>query len=285
MYIPLQKYGRRLVWHDEFDGKVLDADKWSNERLMDNVGTLYDNCEENQRVENGMLHLQVHKKNGKFTLSESVTTKYTMLFRYGYVEMRAKVPFRRGAWPSFWLKGDTPYLRKIEGRNNWFPEIDIFEIFSSENRVSSDLHKWGRVNGKPVHEMTSNSSKDINYYDFENIETLNDEFHIYGMLWDEHSIKFSVDGVCYYEAVIDDDKKWWPNSPYEDMLGFHDPHYLIINNEIFSETSGWAPDGARLTSEDQMPIDYFIDYVRLYQNEAEKIYQGEELEKAYELSK
>lgn len=207
--IPLEKEGRRLVWNDEFNGNTLDGKKWSNERLMGNNALIYDNSEKHLCIEDGMLHLKVQRAGDTYSLPESVTTKYTMLFKYGYLEMRAKVPYRNGAWPSFWLKGDTPYLRIEEGRNNWFPETDIFEVFSADSYLVSNLHKWGNVNGKAVHEQLSTYDNGAKHsYDFTDIDKLNDEFHIYGMLWDEHSIKFSVDGVYYFEANIDSDSIW-----------------------------------------------------------------------------
>ena len=63
--------------------------------------------------------------------------------------------------------------------------------------------------------------------------------------------------------------------------GFHDPERLIINNEIFSEKSKWLPEGWALTDEDEMPIDYWIDYIRLYQNpETEDLYLKDDIAKA-----
>ena len=261
-----EKYSRKLVWHDEFDLPVLDNTKWTNERLMSNPGLIYDNSQNNLRIENNMLHLQVNRVGNKFSTSESVTTKYRMLFKYGYVEMRAKLPFRHGAWPSFWMKGDTPFLRNQECRNNWFPETDIFEIFSSKNAVSPNIHRWGNKDGEGWHEMlpgVENNQKRT--FRFENNENLNNEFHTYGMLWDEHSMRFSVDGNFYFEAPIDE-RSSLNNKTCNDMMGFHDPQYLIINNEVFTADLDWYPDGAALNEDDPMPIDYYVDYVRLYQD-------------------
>ncbi len=285
--IPLEKENRKLVWHDEFDGEKIDKRKWSNERLMDNSATVYDNSEKHMRIEDGMLHLQVHRSGDTYSLPEAVTTKYTMLFRYGYVEMRARIPYSIGAWPSFWLKSDTPYLKKEEGRNNYFVETDIFEVFSSKCTAVSNLHKWGRIDGKPVHEMYWQEGKQVEKsYTFKNFENLNNEFHIYGLLWDEHSIKFSVDGEWYFEAAIDENSSWKSES-YPDVKGFHDPQYLILNNEIFTESRcTWMPEGTSLTKDSKMPIDYYVDYIRLYQKgENEKLYQGAELAEAYDTAK
>lgn len=270
--VPQEKMNRQLVWHDEFESEKLDKTKWTFERLMDTPGNIYCNSEPNARLENSMLHLLVHKFGETYSLPESVTTKHTMLFRYGYVEMRAKIPFRHGAWPSFWLKGDTPYLRKAENRNNWFPEIDVFENFSNTSTIVANLHKWGRIDGNLVHEQAPLGEEYPNrVYRFTDADTVNDEFHIYGMLWTEKSVSFFVDGEAFSTIDISETSKLISDN-YPDVLGFHDPMYLIINNEVFTEASSWKPAGSALTAEDKMPIDYYIDWVRLYQNENEKYF-------------
>ena len=46
-------------------------------------------------------------RNGReppYTTCLSVTTCDKMHFQYGYLEMRAMVPYGQGAWPSFWMK-------------------------------------------------------------------------------------------------------------------------------------------------------------------------------------
>jgi len=66
--------------------------------------------------------------NGAF-YSCGVATHETMGFRYGYMEMRAWVPFRHGAWPSWWMTA-TSGLRKCD----WMSEID-----SPHRRVAFEI--------------------------------------------------------------------------------------------------------------------------------------------------
>jgi hypothetical protein len=103
------------------------------------------------------------------------------------------------------------------------------------------------------------------------------------MDWGKEEIKFLVDGEVYFSYPIVGEKANFGADIHDGIDGFHDFHRLIINNEIFSEKTGWAPEGGRLTEEDAatMPIDYWVDYVRLYQDpETEKILLKEDLEKA-----
>ena len=272
---PYEKKGRVLVWHDEFDKGVIDTDKWEFSRTMFTEGHDYDNSEQCARVEGGQMHLQVHKSDKEgcnWKLSQGFNTLNTMLFRYGYVEMRAKIPFRHGAWPSFWCTSNSPFKKA-----SWISEIDIFEIFSSDRNVVANLHKWG--GGK--HCMLPGGEGSISRaYTFEKYENLNNEYHLYAMEWDEEEMKFFVDDVLFCTVPISAEKGNFGSDVIDGVEGFHDPHRLIINNEIFSEHSTWKPQGSALTEEEEkdMPIDYYIDYIRLYQNpEKERVYLKDEI--------
>ena len=272
--ITNEKMGRKLVWHDEFDGDCLDGTKWTTERLMYNPSVIYDNSEKNLRVEGGLLHLSVNMDGEKFSPCNSVTTMRTMLFRYGYVEMRAKLPFSHGAWSSFWTQGRTLHLREFENRKNWFPEIDIFEVFSSKDSLCFNMHRWG-IGDNRFHDMLNDQvNGKSRQFTFCNSENLKNEFHIYGMLWEKEKIAFYVDDILCFEEYIDR-RCSLINDNCGDTAGFHDPQYLIINNEIFTENLRWYPEDGLITPED-IPVDYCVDYVRLYQKgKHEKLFLSE----------
>lgn len=271
--IPAEKCGRRLVWHDEFRGNRIDSEKWHMMRSMYTEGRIYDNSEKHIRVENGNLHMQVHQSGETYSLSEGIATKNTMNFKYGYLEMRARLPFRHSAWPSFWTRSNSVFHNEKLG---WFAETDILEIFSSDCLVSPNLHIWG-LNG---HKMLPGEENNMQRaYKFDNPDTLNDEYHVYAFEWDRAEMKFYVDGICYFKTYIDDRSSLISGS-YPTTDGFHEPQYVILNNEIFTKESGWAPDGAAATNDDKMPIDYYVDYIRLYQKaEGEYIYLKDEINK------
>ena len=102
-------------------------------------------------------------------------------------------------------------------------------------------------------------------------ETLNDEFHVYAMEWTPESISFLVDGECFMTVPIDEAHDFAPK-PLAGMAGFHDPHYVIFNNEIFTPGHGWCPEDKRLLPSDPFPIDYEIDWVRLWQKDGEALF-------------
>ncbi len=90
------------------------------------------------------------------------------------------------------------------------------------------------------------------------------------MEWTPEAISFLVDGERFMTVPIDAANDFAPQ-PLAGMAGFHDPHYVIFNNEVFTPGHGWCPEGARLRPEDDpFPIDYEIDWVRLWQKDGEE---------------
>ena len=258
--------GRRLVWGDEFDGTSLDLSKWRFRATMNSSDCTYSNDTRTARVENGCLHLLVVPSGNPAKpqmLSRGVATHDTMGFKYGYLEMRGRVPFRHGAWPSFWMTA-TPAFRK----SKWMAEIDIFEVFSSTNSLAYNLHKWA-PGGKHV-VVPRKKCVPSPIFTFPNAEKLNEEFHVYGFEWTPQEMSFWVDGKKYGSCPIDEANDFHADK-VPGMDGFHDFESVIFNNEIFTPGHGWCPEKCRITADDTLPIEYWIDWVRLWQKDGEEI--------------
>ncbi len=273
MGIPYEKKGRVLVWHDEFVTPEIDRTVWCFDRTMDSCLVEYCNDERHIRQGDGRLHMQVHKseKPGcRVSTAEGFCTKEGMNFKYGYLELRAKAPYRRGAWPSFWMKSNTPFAKAP-----YMAEIDIYEIFSSQNEVVSNLHKWTAQKHEMIYETVSCPCRSYRFTDWEN---LNDEYHVYGFEWDPRAVKFYVDDKCYFTADITETGDFGRDAEMQGMAGFHDFAYPIFNNEVYADGSASPPPGCILQDSDPLPIDYYLDYIRLYQNPAtEELKLGPEI--------
>lgn len=258
--------GRRLVWGDEFDGKTLDSSKWGFRQTMHGADCVYVNDSRTVRLEDGCLHLLVIPSGDPghpWMLPQGVTTHEGMGFKYGYLEMRGRVPFRHGAWPSFWLTStfrfrDAPYEA----------EIDIFESFSSTNAVVYNLHKW-TTDGKRAM-LPNGEGHASRSFTFPKAETLNNEFHVYGFEWTPAEMSFWIDGEKYASVPVDEAHDFSPDG-FPGMGCFHDFQSVIFNNEIFSPCRHWCPDKYRLSPDESLPIDYWIDWVRLWQKDGEEI--------------
>ncbi len=253
------KDGRKLVWSEEFEGaKKLSDTKMRYYRTMNNASLLITNDDSNLSFKDGTMTMHARPASGAYhySIPDGITTYGTMAYSGGYLEMRAKVPFEHGAWPSFWEKS---YPGMYE--TNYMAEIDIFEVFSSENSLACCLHKWGEDH------YSGGKGNNRTYY-FESNEVATD-WHTYGFEWTDTEYRFYIDGECYCVLFVDDANDFAPQ--LEDMSGFQDLHYVILNNFIFNEHSSWAPEGSALPSNSTKEITYTVDYIRLYQNDNDKL--------------
>lgn len=254
------KEGRRIVWREEFDGDSLDQSKWCFRREMFAGDCEYVQDSDTVQVRDGFLRLRVVKSRNpakRCRLPLGLTTHDGMSWRYGYVEMRARVPYRRGAWPSFWMLSTAEYRQAA-----CKAEVDIFESFAWTNGVIPTLHKWiGRTHAQ----LGEGYGKGSRWFQFSQPETLNDEFHVYGLEWTPRELVFYIDGKRYYSCPIDNAHDFNAKT-IEGMDCFHDFMYLIVNNEVFTPCHDMCPKGRELVGEKDLPIDYTIDWFRLWQN-------------------
>ncbi len=248
-----------IKWADEFNGSRLNDRYWSPELgVIRNKGTLQTYTKDCIKVKGGNLILHSKAKETKNIsyvegsnkwfqqaktmpyASGSITSKGKLDFTYGRLEVRAKMPEAKGAWPAIWLIGS----------NGWgWPkcgEIDILEHLSqSPGKCYMTLH-WGN-NG-----TQSTKSKGFTV----DIPNPYGKFHIYAMEWDEQKMKMFVD---------DKEVASWDLSAMDYPDGtnpFHTPHHLILNTAIGG--NGTWPEHA--DSKDY-PVNYMIDYVRYYVKE------------------
>ena len=258
-YVPA---GYELVWSDEFEESKLDAGKWTLRKDMGERADLALAGEERLdvvRVTDGELRLNAvqnkDRDDGKtpYTTCYSVTTFDKMHFRYGYLEMCAKVPYGQGSWPSFWMKASPGKISPPRFKD-YMVEVDVFEVFSSPDTAVPNLHKW--YSGGKKHTQSGCPNR----YTFSDASNLCEEFHAYGFEWTPREMAMYIDGekYCVYDLSVDFDKGG-------SMQGFHDPLYVIFNNHIFTEHSPWKPEDSEVDERSRFPMQYWIDWIRLYQ--------------------
>ncbi len=132
----------KLSWSDEFDGLQLDTGKWAvGLPWTGDDGTNWHHnsqyasviTDEDVKVRNGFLYLTCQRKQvpnprgGFYSYTEGlITTAKTFRQKFGYFEMRAKLPVEAGpgTWPAFWMLAE-----------GWPPEMDIMEYWGSHNRT------------------------------------------------------------------------------------------------------------------------------------------------------
>jgi beta-glucanase (GH16 family) len=236
----------QLVWADEFETEgTVDTSKWFFETEAPENGSWYNNELQHytDRTDNAYISdgtLKIVAKKELYTASGS-TKAYTsarmnskLHFTYGKVEVRAKLPKMKGTWPAIWSLGadinEVPWPK--------CGEIDIMEqLFENQLMVQSAIHVQGRYGDDPA-------LKQINVSD------VTENFHVYGMIWDEQKIDFTVDGAVFFT--------YNPEDRSEDFWPFYKDQYLLLNVAVGGTLGGEVtPD----FDQDQMEV----DYVRVYQ--------------------
>ncbi|MGB3076689.1 MAG: family 16 glycosylhydrolase, partial [Chitinophagales bacterium] len=201
---------------------------------------------DNSVVSNGTLKIIAKKET--FT-DQGQTKQYTsarlnsrFAFKYGKVEVRAKLPTGVGTWPAIWMLGKNINEDGGYWDNNGFGttdwpacgETDIMEHWgSNQNYVQSALHTPSSYGG------TVNLGGQV-------IPTASTDFHVYALEWSPDKMVFSVDGVVHYtyDPAVKDASTW----------PFDAEQYLLLNVALQSSI---APTFTQSSME--------IDYVRVYQ--------------------
>ena len=229
----------KLIWADEFDiPGAPNAAKWGND-----IGTgtwgwgnneleYYTDRKENVIVEKGVLKIKAIKESykGSNYTSAKVLTKEKFSFKYGKVEVRAKLSTGVGTWPAIWMLGNNISTAGWPACG----EIDIMEHKGSElNKIYSTLHY-------PEHFGDKADGNTINILD------ANTKFHLYTSEWSASEIKFYVDNVLFKTFVNTN------TSP------FHQNFYIILNLAMGGNFAG--PVDASVTNASME-----VDYVRVYQ--------------------
>lgn len=242
----------QLVWADEFDGpdgSPVDPARWSF-----NVGGggwgngeyqyYSDNRLENARLEDGKLVITARKepfKNRDYTSARLVTINKGD-WRYGRVEVRARLPVGQGIWPAIWML-PTDYTYGGWPKSG---EIDIMEMLGHEtSRVYGTIH-FGDPHGSAGEQ-----------YDLQDGTTFADDYHIFAVEWEPAEIRWYVDGYHYQTQ-----KEWFTSSTKgEYPAPFDQRFYLILNVAVGGAWPG-PPDDTTV-----FPQSMYVDYVRVYQKQ------------------
>lgn len=258
-----------LVWSDEFDRPgPPDPSKWGYEEgFMRNRELQYYTRarQENARVADGALIIEARKerrrnrdyntdnkpvrragwrRTRKFAdyTSASLITRGKASWRYGRIEVRARLPAGTGIWPAIWMLGDNI------GDVGWpaCGEIDVMEYVGFEpETIHANVHtkKYNHV------QKTSKGAKIV-------IPKPYEDFHVYAIEWDASRIDVFVDQEKYFSYVNErTGADAWP---------FDKKQYLIINIAVGGD---WG--GRKGIDDSIFPQRMTVDYVRVYQKTRE----------------
>ena len=280
---PLEGAGWELVWADEFEGAALDRSKWTPEVSCWGGGNAERQCytdrPDNIAVEGGMLLLKARKE--RFTgparppeIAEynnpNVTQSHTSgkvrtigqhAWKYGRIEVRAKVPPGQGTWPAVWMMPED----NVYGAWPRSGEIDILEAVNigakckkceggrGENRTISALH-FGNFAPRNKFVDHRNALPDL--------ALPSDDFHVYSVEWGEGLIRFLVDDRVHLTVTADQWSTAAPNAKGRPAAPFDQPFYVMANLAVGGRLS--EENNAKGVAAETFPAQFAIDWIRVY---------------------
>lgn len=227
--VPPKEY--KLVWSDEFNGDTLDLNKWSHRWL--GKRKLGYTTEDSINVNNGTLKIITHKQGNRYC-SGMIATVRKFETKYGYFEIKAKLPKIQGIQSAFWLMSNN-YGKVIDDLSYSGMEIDIMEYVKTAPgyvHFSTHWNGYGQFHQKNIYSQ---------YYP--KIE--DGQWHTFGLLWTSSSYKFYIDGVLMHQK--------------NDAVS-QSNQYIKLSSEI----GPWG-GGIEAISKENLPDQFEIDYIRVYQ--------------------
>ncbi|RCW31572.1 glycoside hydrolase family 16 protein [Marinilabilia salmonicolor] len=234
---------RKIIWQDEFneDGTP-DPEKWTFAGRNTPDWACY--CTDDPStafVRDGKLHLV-----GKLSENPEDTAKYNtgcistkekFDFKYGRIEVKAKLSKGKGSWPAIWM---MPSENKYGGWPH-SGEIDIMEHLNFDNFVYQTVHsEYVDIQNKrqnPDYSTTASFKEG--------------DFNTYGMEWYPDSIVFMINNKkkLTYPKVEKEGAAQWP---------FDQPFYIILDQALGGNWVGEIID-------EDLPVTMEVDWVRVYQ--------------------
>lgn len=244
-----------LVWSDEFNTEGLpDSTKWRYESgfVRNEENQWYQ--KENAVCSNGNLIITGKKErrnNPNFIAgstdwktnrafidytSASIVMKKEHSFKYGKMEVRAKIVAQTGLWPAIWTLGTSG-----EWPSNG--EVDVMEYY--DNKI---LANFAYANVKRYQAIWDGASKPMSAFD----PNWANSYHIWTLDWTENKMEILLDGISMNTI----DMKTSINKS-DGKNPFQQAHYLLLNLALGGK------NGGSLTNT-TFPSQYLVDYVRIY---------------------
>ena len=258
-----------LVWSDEFDGDKLDKSKWTynwweverkggywhEDMVSVEDGNLviraqyFDEAKENYHYDKWKVQIKFKEyKPGWYTGSISTVNLYEQ--KFGYFEVRCKLPAAYGLWSAFWMMNGE--VENVDGSGQDGTEVDIFESFYYKDHwwgndcVVSGIHYDGYGEGHKGDSIGKTFIENDPYT----------EYNTYGLEWNENEYIFYLNGVETGRLSTGGVSQ--------------NPEYLLLTVEFSGENgvaSGDRHGAGKIskTPDKNWPAEFVVDYVRCYQ--------------------
>ncbi len=242
-----EKPGWVLSFHDEFDAPKLSPSKWNDRYISSPKLENPDLAAAYYLIKEGILHLRMDRELPHATHPEQKHSRVSSIEtaewldpegkevrahfaqKYGWFEIRSRMPQGSGLHSAFWLLLADHIDWKTAKKERKIVEIDIFEQLgkqSTKHEIEFNLHFTKA--GPFKYNLGFDPSL---------------EFHTYALEWREGKLLWYVDDKMVWEYTGKT-----PESSMFVLLGLY-------------EGSGWTGE---IDPDMGYPRDFEIDYVRVY---------------------
>ena len=180
-------------------------------------------------------------------------------FRYGYFEIRCKLPIHRGAFPAFWLfhthDENDPHYEEIDifefsydipsiSDNPYLQEISPTRLYTNGSYFANEAVGFGESCGRKFLEVPSNTSLD--------------SWNVFGCEWSPNRIVYYLNGDVVNEYYSTD------SVPYRPMTLIAD--YALDDNSVIKNVVNNNPS---FPIPWLFPDTMYIDYIKVNQLECD----------------
>ena len=236
--------GMTLVWSDEFEGEAnsaVDPAKWNyvtwDPRQVNQEIQKYTNRLDNVFVDGENLVIRALNTpygNNTYT-SGRIESNGHFSFKFGRIEVRAKLPAGIGSFPGIIMLGTS---------GNWpqCGELALVEQYGHDkSSFYVDAYASTTTNG-------SGNTGSIKYtFPDADADTASRDFHIYSLDWHTDHIAFQVDGIEITRTTFN------TSSPFYTI-----PEYIVLDVALGGNMGG------AIDSTSVFPMDMVVYYVRVY---------------------
>lgn len=236
-----------LMFSDEFDqpdGSRPDSKKWrSSTRYSSTWNRWISPSADVAFISDGHLVCRAIPNPDRSTddvpmITGAVETRDKFAFTYGKVEVCLRTTNHAGNFPAAWMMPQPPTDGWPKGG-----EIDIFECIDSENKSYHTVHSNWTYNLGHKNDPKSSFSRATNV----------EEWHVYGLIWTENALIWTVDGTVVGTYMKADN----PEALSQGQWPFTHPFYIILNQSVGN--GSWAK-----AADTSFTYETRFDWVRVY---------------------
>ena len=216
-----------------------NMDIWGNDPASACTGNMWYGCSRVSGAPNYVNPIQ----------SARIRTAESFTFKYGRVEVNAKLPRGDWLWPAIWM------LPRHQAYGLWpaSGEIDIMESRGNLNYPTANGGGVGSI-GSTLHwgpDFFQNRFPTTHkQYDLPS-GTFNDAFHVFGLYWDETKMYTYIDNDSNRVLEVDITQSFWDkgkfptstNNPWfnrSNSAPFDQEFYLVMNVAVGGTADYWT---------------------------------------------